>query len=223
MQEFIANFANLQSLAMIYPLLLQGLWVTLVLSLVTIPLAMGLGLAVAVLFSFHVRGLNTLLIVFVDTLRSFPVLVLLVLIFYGLPFLGVNLPPFPATVLALAFNNGGYYGEIFRAGVEAVPRGQREAARSTGLTAWQAVFFVVLPQAVHNVLAPLAGNTLELIKTTSIATAVALPELLRSARVAQESTYNPTPLTAAALIYFLLLWPLTRLVARLERQMVASR
>ena len=74
-----------------------------------------------------------------------------------------------------------------------------------------------------SVLPPLAGNTLELIKTTSIATTVALPELLRSARVAQESTYNPTPLTAAALIYFVLLWPLTRLVARLERQMVAAR
>ena len=112
--------------------------------------------------------------------------------------------------------------EAFWAAITAIPRGQWEAARSTGLTAWQTAFSVVLPQAVHNVLAPLAGNTLELIKTTSIATVVALPELLRSARVAQESTYNPTPLTAAALIYFVLLWPLTRLVARLERKMVAS-
>lgn len=223
MQDFVASFANLESLLRIYPLLLQGLRVTLLLSLATIPLAIALGLAVAVLFSFHVRSLNVLLIVLVDTLRSFPVLVLLVLIFYGLPFVGLNLPAFPATMLALAFNNGGYYGEIFRAGIEAIPRGQAEAARSTGLTAWQAVFSVVLPQAVRHVLAPLLGNTLELIKTTSIATAVALPELLRSARVAQESTYNPTPLTAAALIYFVLLWPLTRLVARLERQMVASR
>src|SRR5205085_10163183 len=119
-------------------------------------------------------------------------------------------------------NSSGYYGEIFRAGIESVPRGQREAARSTGLTAWQTALFVVLPQAVQNVLAPLAGNTLELIKTTSIATVVALPELLRSARVAQDSTYNPTPLTAAAIIYFLMLWPLTRLVARLARKMVTS-
>ena len=187
------------------------------------PLIVGLGLFVAVLYSFHLRFLNPLLIIWVDALRAFPVLVLLVLVFYGLPFVGINLPQFAAAVLALALNSGGYYGEIFRAGIEAVPRGQTEAARSTGLSAWQAAFSVVLPQAVRHVLAPLAGNTLELIKTTSIATAVALPELLRSARVAQETTYNPTPLTAAALIYFLLLWPLTRLVARLERKMVASR
>jgi len=222
MQEFIANFANLESLARIYPLLLQGVRVTLLLSLVTIPLAVLGGLLLAVLYSFHLRFLNPVLIVYVDALRAFPVLVLLVLIFYGLPFIGVSLPAFPAAVLAIALNNSGYYGEIFRAGIETVPRGQREAARSTGLSAWQTAFSVVLPQAVRNVVAPLAGNTLELIKTTSIATVVALPELLRSARVAQESTYNPTPLTAAAVMYFALLWPLTRVVARLERKMIAG-
>jgi len=222
MQEFVANFANLESLARIYPLLLQGVQVTLLLSIVTIPLAVLGGLLLAVLYSFHLRFLNPVLIVYVDVLRAFPVLVLLVLIFYGLPFVGISLPAFPAAVLAIALNNSGYYGEIFRAGIETVPRGQREAARSTGLSAWQTAFSVVLPQAVRNVLAPLAGNTLELIKTTSIATVVALPELLRSARVAQETTYNPTPLTAAAIIYFILLWPLTRVVGRLERKMIAS-
>jgi len=222
MQEFVANFANLESLARIYPLLLQGVQVTLLLSLVTIPLAVLGGLLLAVLYSFHLRFLNPVLVVYVDVLRAFPVLVLLVLIFYGLPFVGISLPAFPAAVLAIALNNSGYYGEIFRAGIETVPRGQREAARSTGLSAWQTAFSVVLPQAVRNVLAPLAGNTLELIKTTSIATVVALPELLRSARVAQETTYNPTPLTAAAIIYFILLWPLTRVVGRLERKMIAS-
>jgi len=222
MHEFLASFANPESLGRVYPLLLQGLGVTVLLSLVTVPLAVSLGLVVAVLYSFHIRFLNPLLIVHIDALRAFPVLVLLILIFYGLPFLGINLAAFPATVVAIALNNSGYYGEIFRAGIETVPRGQRDAARSSGLTAWQTAFFVVLPQAAQNVLAPLAGNTLELIKTTSIATAVALPELLRSARVAQESTYNPTPLTAAALMYVVLLWPLTRLVARLERQMVAE-
>ena len=211
------------SLARIYPLLLQGLQVTVLLSLVTVPLAIALGLLVAILYSFHLRFLNPLLIVYVDALRSFPVLVGLVLIFYGLPFVGINLAAFPAAVLAIALNNSGYYGEILRAGIETVPRGQREAARSTGLTAWQTAFSVVLPQAVHNVLAPLAGNTLELIKTTSIATAVALPELMRSARVAQESTYNPTPLTAAALIYFVLAFPCTVATRVLELRLARAR
>jgi len=127
-----------------------------------------------------------------------------------------------AAVLALVLNNSGYYGEIFRAGIEAVPRGQREAALSLGLRPVYSVFLIVLPQAIRIVIAPLATNSLELIKTTSIASLVALPELLRSARVAQEQTYNPTPLMAAAVIFFVLLWPLARLVARLERKMLAS-
>jgi polar amino acid transport system permease protein len=219
---FFANFANLESLERIYPLLLQGLRLTAILSLVALPLAIAAGLAIAILYSFHHRLLNAVLLVYIDLFRSFPVLVLLILIFYGLPFLGVQLGSFAAAVLALVLNNSGYYGEIFRAGIEAVPKGQREAALSLGLRPGYAVFLVILPQAIRVVIAPLATNSLELIKTTSIASLVALPELLRSARVAQEQTYNPTPLMAAAVIFFVVLWPLARLVARLERKMLAS-
>ncbi|MDQ2801451.1 MAG: amino acid ABC transporter permease, partial [Pseudomonadota bacterium] len=81
----------------------------------------------------------------------------------------------------------------------------------------------ILPQAIRKVIAPLAGNALELVKTTSIGALVALPELLRSARVAQEQTYNPTPLMAAAVIYFVMLWPFARWVAVLERRAIARR
>ena len=222
LELFISNFANLDSLMRIYPLLLQGLWLTVTLATVTLPLAVAAGLLIGVLYSFHRRAANVALIVYIDFFRSFPVLVLLILIFYGLPFLGIELGSFSAAVLALALNNSGYYGEIFRAGIEAVPRGQREAASALGLSPIKVMFLVVLPQALRTVLAPLATNSLELIKTTSIASLVALPELLRSARVAQEQTYNPTPLMASALIFFVLLWPLARLVARLERRMLAS-
>jgi len=147
--------------------------------------------------------------------------VLLILIFYGLPFLGIALPAFAAAVLALVLNNSGYYGEIFRAGLANVPPGQNEAALALGLTRLKAMMLVVMPQALRAIVAPLASNSLELVKATSIAALVALPELLRSARVAQEHTYNPTPLMAAAVIYFLLLWPFAHLVARLERRMLA--
>jgi len=211
---FLANFANLDSLARIYPLLLQGLRLTAILSLAALPLAMAAGLLIAILYSFHHRLLNAALLIYIDLFRSFPVLVLLILIFYGLPFLGMRLGSFAAAVLALVLNNSGYYGEIFRAGIEAV--------MSLGFRPVYAVFLVVLPQAIRIVIAPLATNSLELIKTTSIASLVALPELLRSARVAQEQIYNPTPLMAAAVIFFVLLWPLARLVARLERKMLAS-
>lgn len=221
MDLFLENFANLDSLLRIYPLLLQGLQITALLAVVTLPIAAAVGLLIGILYSFHHRWMNIVLIVWIDLFRSFPVLVLLILIFYGLPFLGLTLGNFVAVVVALVLNNSGYYGEIFRAGIEAVPKGQREAALALGLGRLQTVFLVILPQAVRNVLAPLATNSLELVKTTSIAALVALPELLRSARVAQEQTYNPTPLTAAAVIFFVLLWPFARWVGRLEREMLA--
>ena len=223
MRMFLENFANLDSLLRIYPLLLQGLELSVLLAVVTLPLAVMAGLAIAICYSFHHRWLNRLLIVYIDTFRSFPVLVLLILIFYGLPFVGLTLDNFAAAVLALVLNNSGYYGEIFRAGIESVPDGQRDAARALGLQRLHVVFLILLPQAVRKVLAPLLGNSLELIKTTSIAALVSVPELLRSARVAQEQTYNPTPLMAAGIIFFVLLWPFARLVARLERKMLAGR
>jgi polar amino acid transport system permease protein len=220
LQLFLDNFADWASFMQIWPLLWQGLQLTVVLAAVTLPLAILVGLMIGIVYSFHNKGLNILLLVWIDLFRSFPVLVLLILIFYGLPFLGLKLPSFAACVLALTLNNSGYYGEIFRAGIEAVPIGQREAARALGLHPLQIVFLVILPQAIARVLAPLASNSLELVKTTSIASLVALPELLRSARVAQEQTYNPTPLTAAAVIFFVLLWPFARWVAKLERDML---
>jgi len=220
LQLFLDNFADWDSFVRIWPLLWQGLQVTALLAVVTLPVAMAFGLAIAVLYSFHHKWMNIGLLIWIDLFRSFPVLVLLILIFYGLPFLGLTLPPFAACVLALTLNNSGYYGEIFRAGIESVSPGQREAARALGLHPLQIIFLVILPQAIARVAAPLASNSLELVKTTSIAALVSLPELLRSARVAQEQTYNPTPLTAAAIIFFVMLFPFARWVAKLERQML---
>ena len=109
-----------------------------------------------------------------------------------------------------------------RAGIESIAVGQREAGRSTGLTALQTQLFTVLPQALKNVVPPLTSNTLELIKATSFASVVALPELLRAAKVVQGLSYKPTPLIAAALMYYILLLPLVRIVSRMERKMISS-
>ena len=223
MNAFAENFLNIESLLKIWPLLLQGLQLTLLLSVVALPLAVLSGLAVALFYSFGGRWTRRALIALIDLLRSFPVLVLLVLIFYGLPFVGVTLGSFAAAVLALVLNNTGYFGEIFRAGFNAVPKGQYEAAYALGLHKFRTTVLIILPQAVRKVMAPLASNSLELVKTTSIAALVALPELLRSARVAQEQTYNPTPLVAAAVLYFAMLWPFARWVAHLERRALATR
>ncbi|MBP1845494.1 polar amino acid transport system permease protein [Rhizobium petrolearium] len=220
MDLFLENFASLASLQQIYPLLLQGLELTVLLALVTLPLSIATGLAVAIIYSFGGSLVRRLTILLIDLLRSFPVIVLLILIFYSLPFFGIRLGNFTAVVVALTINNTGYFGEIFRAGLQSISKGQHEAAAALGLHRGHTMMLIILPQVLKKVLAPLASNSLELIKTTSIASMVALPELLRSARVAQEQTYNPTPLTAAAVIFFVMLWPFSHWVSRMERRAI---
>ena len=107
--------------------------------------------------------------------------------------------------------------------VSGAASGQAEAARALGLRRWQVWIFIVLPQAVRNVLPDLVSNTLEVVKLTSIASVVALPELLFQARQAQSVTYNASPIVAAAIIYFILLWPVVRLLSRLENKQLAAR
>ncbi len=223
MEQLVQNFFNIDILIKVHPLLLQGLWMTVRLCLVVVPLGVAGGLVVAIVYSFHVRWLNWLLIAYVDFFRSFPPLVLLILVFYGLPFIGVEVPNFVAVLIAFLLNTSSYYGEIFRAGIESVSRGQWEAARSTGLGALRTMIYVILPQAVRNVAPDLTSNTLEVIKFTALASVVALPELLRMGRVSQGITYNPTPLIVVALIYLAMLWPLVRLLSRMERRMIAKR
>ena len=130
---------------------------------------------------------------------------------------------FACVAIAFFLNTGAYYGEILRAGIDSVPVGQVEAARSTGLGRLQAMTYIVLPQAVRNVLPDLMSNTLEVVKLTSLGSVVAVPDLLFQARQAQSVTYNPTPIVMAAVIYFLILWPLVRLLSRLENRALAAR
>ncbi len=220
MEHLIASFFDPEVMRTILPYLVRGFGVTLELCAIVIPLGLAGGLLLACLHRLHLRWLNIILIVCVDLLRAFPPLVLLVFVYYGLPFMGLELSAMQAVVLAFLLNTSSYYGEILRAGIESLPRGQWEAARSTGLTGAQTMVHVILPQAVRNVLPDLASNTLEVAKLTSLASVVALPELLRMARVAQGITFNPTPLILAAGMYLLLLWPVVRLLGRMERRLL---
>jgi polar amino acid transport system permease protein len=215
--DFVSTFLNWHVLITVWPLLAEGVGTTLALATLSLPIAICGGLLLAVLHGLESRPLRSLLIVYIDLLRAIPPLVLLIFIFYGLPFVGIELGPITAATLALAMNGSSFFAEIFRAGLEGVPRGLREAARSTGLTWWQTMASVVIPIGVKAILPDLVSNTIELFKETSIASAVALQELLRSAEIAQGITYNPTPLIAAAIIYLATLWPFVRLVSRIQK------
>ncbi len=223
MDMFLETFFNWQIIEEAWPILWQGLQATLLLSLLVVPLGIAGGIMIAVLSTFHAPWVKWPLCVYVDTFRALPPLVLLIFIFAGLPFVGIDVGPWGAVAIGFFLNTGAYYGEILRAGIESVPRGQLEAARSTGLTRGQTMAHVVLPQAVRNVLPDLISNTLEVVKLTSIASVVALPELLFQARQAQSVTYNATPIMAAAVVYFILLWPVVRVLSRLENRQLAGR
>ncbi len=221
MDSLLVNFFNLGILQQAWPYLLKGLGMTVLLCIVVIPLGIAGGLAVAIASRAPARWMRWVVIAYVDFFRAFPPLVLLMFIAFGLPFLGLDLPAFVAVALAFLLNTSSYYGEIFRAGIESIPRGQFEAARSLGLSATQYMSRVILPQAARNVLPDLIGNTLEVVKLTSIASVVALPELLYAARQAQSVTYNATPIIAAGIIYLVCLWPLVRLLSRFEHKQLA--
>ena len=216
--DVLRSFFDPEVLARFWPYLLAGLGQTALLSCIAIPLGLAGGLGLALLGSDLGRRGRAAVTAYVDLLRSFPPLVLLILVSAGLPHFGLRLPPLVAVVGTLLLNSSAYYAEILRAGLRSVPRGLPEAARATGLgyacTAWH----VRLPVAVRNVLPDLLSNTLELVKLTSIASVVTFVELTQAARVVQGLTFSPAPIMAAALLYLVLLWPLARLVSRLERR-----
>lgn len=216
-------FFNLEILREAWPILWQGFLSTLALSALVVPLGLLGGLMLALLALSPSAWIRWPLVVWVDVFRALPPLVLLVFVYAGLPFAGLEVSAWGAVAIGFFLNTGAYYGEIFRAGLASVPKGQGEAARALGLSRARVMWHVILPQAVRNVLPDLVSNTLEVVKLTSIAAVVALPELLFQARQAQSVTFNATPIMAAAVIYFLLLWPFVRLLSRLENKQLAGR
>jgi polar amino acid transport system permease protein len=223
MDEFVSAFLNWEIVREASPILWRGLWQTLLMSVMVVPLGLIGGVMLALLSTAPLRWVRLLAAGWVDLFRAIPPLVLLVFLYAGLPFAGLDIGAWGAVAVGFFLNTGAYYGEVLRAGIGSVSPGQTEAARSTGLTQAQTMTHVVPPQAVRNVMPDLISNTVEVVKLTSIASVVALPELLFQARQAQNVTYNASPIVAAAIAYFLLLWPLVRLMSRLENKAMAGR
>lgn len=219
MDALLHQFFNVEVMVQAWPIMLRGAGLTLLLCLAVIPMGLLGGLLVAVASTSTRRRVRWPVVVLVDFFRAVPPLALLIFISAGLPFAGVRLSPFAAVVLSFFLNNSAYYGEIIRAGIESIGAGQREAARSTGLNALQTQVYVVLPQALRNVLPDLVSNTIEVVKLTSLASVVAFAELLYAAEMARSVTYNASPLIMAAAMYLVLLWPAVRLASRLEHRL----
>ena len=219
MDLVLAQFFNLDIMRQALPLVLDGARMTLLLCLVVIPLGLAGGLLAALGSLAPSPLVRWPVKLFIDFFRAVPPLVLLIVIYSGLPFAGVRLSPFAAVALAFLLNTSSFYGEIYRAGIQSVGNGQWEAARSTGLGTVTTFVHVVLPQAVRNVLPDLVSNTVEVVKLTSIASVVSFTELLYAADMARSVTYNASPIVLAAALYLVVLWPAVRLVSRLEHRL----
>ena len=222
--DLIDTFFNAKVFWTALPQLLEGLWTTIVLGLVSILAGLVTGLAMALVRLYGEPALRAAARVYTDVMRSIPLLVLLVLVYYALPFVGIRLTSFMAAATALTLVSCAYTAEIFRAGIEAIPRGQFEAAQAIGLGFFSSMRDVILPQAFRIVVPPLTSNCINVLKDTALASVVAMPDLLKQATQAQALAANPTPLIGAALLYLLLLLPLVRLVGYFEaRHRKASR
>ncbi|MBA1156858.1 amino acid ABC transporter permease [Microvirga mediterraneensis] len=213
------TFLNWKVFVQTLPLLLSGLTTTLALGVTAIIFGFIGGLALALVRLYAGSPLRQVAIAYIDVFRSIPILVLLVVIYYALPFVGLRLSPFAAAASALSLVSAAYSAEIFRAGIEAVPKGQFEAAHALGLSPWRLMGDVVLPQALRIVIPPITSNSINVMKDTALASVVAMPDLLKQATQAQALAANPTPLISAAFIYILILLPLVRLVGILEKRL----
>lgn len=216
--NFMDTFLNKAVFVETLPMLLLGLTTTLKLGLASIVIGLFFGLLLALNRLYAPAIVRVIAKVYIDVFRSIPLLVLLIVIFYALPFVGISLSPFTAAATALIIVSSAYTAEIFRSGIEAIPKGQFEASQALGLSFAHMMKDVILPQATRIVIPPLTNNSINVIKDTALASVVAMPDLLKQATHAQAIAANPTPLIAAAGIYLLVLLPMVLAVSHLEKK-----
>ncbi|MCP1265261.1 amino acid ABC transporter permease [Aeromonas hydrophila] len=203
-----------------WPLLSAGLIFTVPLTLITFVLGIVLGLSVALARLYGPAPLVMLVRFYVWLIRGTPLLVQLFLIFYGLPSAGIVLDAFTAAVIGFTLNIGAYSSEIIRATLAAIPKGQWEAAYSIGMNWPQVMWRVILPQAARIAVPPLSNTFISLVKDTSLAAAVTVPELFQAAQRLASVTYEPLILyVETALIYLLFSSVLSTLQDKLELRM----
>lgn len=222
-EHFLKTFFNAEVMAKYLPDILQGTVVTIELAALIVVSGIGAGLVLALVRSLAIRPVNWLIIFVVDLFRSLPPLVIIVLVYFGLPSAGISASAFVCTWLSLALVLMSFAEEIFWAGITSVAKGQWEAARSTGLSFGQTLLSVVLPQALRLTVAPLTNRTIAITKGTALGTVVALHEILGMASSAVSNSYNPSPLMMGAAAYLVLFLPVVVLARWIETRFAWKR
>ena len=207
MNRFAETFLNWDVMARYAPKILEGMWVTIELAVAVVIAGITAGLFLAIVRTFRIKALNALIVLVVDVMRALPPLVVIVIFYFALPTVGIRLSAWVATWLALTLVLMSFAEEIFWAGILAVPKGQWEAARSTGLDFLQTLRDVVLPQAVRLTIPPLTNRTIAITKNTALGAVIAVGEILYQAQSAYSFSYNPSPLLLGAVAYLVLFIP----------------
>ncbi len=204
------------------PELLKGMKITLEIFGVTLLLAIPLGFLVSLLRISKIKAVQWLTAAYIWVLRGTPLMLQLFFVYYGLPYISIfgmklAFDPLAATLIAFVLNYSAYFAEIFRSGIESIDRGQYEGAKALGLSSWQTMRTIIVPQMVRVVLPPVSNETITLVKDTALASTLALVEMMRAAQLKVSTTASAVPFLGAAVFYLLLTLVLTIIFSRLEK------
>ncbi len=202
------------------PILFQGLRVTVTATIVVMAIALVLGLPIALARMSRLWWLRVPATFYVQVLRGTPVLLQLFYLYYVLPFVGIKLPPWPAGIIGMSAAYSAYLSEIYRAGIEAVDRGQTEAALAIGMSRVQVMRLVILPQAVRIIIPPMGNMFIGLFKDTSLLSILTIRELMFEGQILAATSFRHiTIFTVIAVLYLAVCWPSAAIIDRLERRL----
>jgi polar amino acid transport system permease protein len=221
--RFIDVFFKWELIERYFPAIMKGVAVTIEIAAAVVLTGIALGLILAIARAFRFLPVSALIVVFADVFRALPPLVLVLLVYFGLPNLGISLPSFAVLWLVLSLVLAAFAEEIFWAGLLSVPKGQWEAARSTGLGFIGTLAYVVLPQALRLTVPPITNRTVAITKNTALGTVIGVGEILNQATTAQSFSGNATPLMMGAIAYVILFIPVVVLGRFLETRFAWRR
>jgi len=200
------------------PSLTEGLVSTLKIFIVTLVLSIPLGIVIALGRLSKVKIISVITEGYIWLMRGTPLLLQIVFVFFGLPLIGISFDRFPAAIIAFVLNYAAYYGEIFRAGIQSIDKGQYEASEVLGMSNSQTFFRIIFPQMIKRVLPPVANEVITLVKDTALVYVVGLDELLKVAKTASNRDASLVPLVVVAVFYLLLTAVLTKVFQVLEKK-----
>ena len=223
LERFLDSFLNPRLMARYWPDILQGTLVTIEIALAVVVTGLALGLGLAILRAYRVRPVSAAIVVFADLFRALPPLVLILIMYFGLPNVGVDLSSYAVLWLSLSLVLAAFAEEIFWAGILSVRKAQWDAARSTGLGFGQTLAYVVLPQAVRLTIPPLTNRTIAITKNTALGTVIGVGEIINQAQTAVSVSGNATPLLMGAAAYLVVFMPVVALGAFIEKRFAWRR